>query len=262
MELYINIVIGFFMFVIGTLFGSFFSLATYRIPRNQDILIKRSYCPICKHNLKFFDLIPILSYIFCGGKCRYCKEKISIRYPILELTNGVIYLIFFIIFNLSLTLVVVCIVYAVLFVLVGTLFMNKKIINKDELNKKRGVYITEIIIAMVLFTLFLISSYVISRNYNKNSMLLTAKSEAISLAIKNIETCKATKYDLLNSYSLVTEKNGVDYNVYVNITSFSELDVSYRNIVKKIDVSIKYNFDGNNYEYNLDTLKGKVKNDE
>ena len=161
MELYINIVIGFFMFVIGTLFGSFFSLATYRIPRNQDILIKRSYCPICKHNLKFFDLIPILSYIFCGGKCRYCKEKISIRYPILELTNGVIYLIFFIIFNLSLTLVVVCIVYAVLFVLVGTLFMNKKIINKDELNKKRGVYITEIIIAMVLFTLFLISSYVI-----------------------------------------------------------------------------------------------------
>ena len=59
MELYINIFVGFCMFVIGTLFGSFFSLATYRIPRHQDILVKRSYCPNCNHNLGFFDLIPI-----------------------------------------------------------------------------------------------------------------------------------------------------------------------------------------------------------
>ena len=92
MSIYIYVIIGFFMFVIGTLFGSFFSLATYRIPRHQDILIKRSYCPNCKHNLGFFDLIPILSYIIGKGKCRYCKEKISIRYPILELTNGIVFL--------------------------------------------------------------------------------------------------------------------------------------------------------------------------
>ena len=97
MSIYIYVIIGFFMFVIGTLFGSFFSLATYRIPRHQDILIKRSYCPNCKHNLGFFDLIPILSYIIGKGKCRYCKEKISIRYPILELTNGIVFLIFFVI---------------------------------------------------------------------------------------------------------------------------------------------------------------------
>ena len=92
MSIYIYVIIGFFMFVIGTLFGSFFSLATYRIPRHQDILIKRSYCPNCKHNLGFFDLIPILSYIIGKGKCRYCKEKISIRYPMIEGLNCILYL--------------------------------------------------------------------------------------------------------------------------------------------------------------------------
>ena len=92
MSIYIYVIIGFFMFVIGTLFGSFFSLATYRIPRHQDILIKRSYCPNCKHNLGFFDLIPILSYIIGKGKCRYCKEKIRPRYFILEALSGTIFL--------------------------------------------------------------------------------------------------------------------------------------------------------------------------
>ena len=71
-EQFVNIVYMVCFFIIGTLFGSFFTLATYRIPRKQDIMIKRSYCPNCKHELGFFDLIPILSYLFLGGKCKYC----------------------------------------------------------------------------------------------------------------------------------------------------------------------------------------------
>lgn len=82
------------IFIIGTLLGSFFSLAIYRIPLKQDITHKRSYCPKCNHRLGFWDMIPILSYIFLGGKCRYCKDKIRPRYICLEIFSGVLFLLF------------------------------------------------------------------------------------------------------------------------------------------------------------------------
>lgn len=76
------------IFIIGSLFGSFYTLATYRIPKRQDIVYTHSYCPNCNHKLGLFDLFPIFSYIFLGGKCRYCKEKIKPRYLILEVLSG------------------------------------------------------------------------------------------------------------------------------------------------------------------------------
>ena len=60
----------------GSVFGSFLTLATYRIPLDQDITHKHSYCPKCNHKLGFLDMIPILSYIFIRGRCRYCRAKI------------------------------------------------------------------------------------------------------------------------------------------------------------------------------------------
>lgn len=82
------------IFIIGTLFGSFFTLAVYRIPIRQDITHTRSYCPKCNHKLSFWDMIPILSYIFLGGRCRYCKEKIRIRYLLLEVLSGIVFVMF------------------------------------------------------------------------------------------------------------------------------------------------------------------------
>ena len=82
------------IFCIGTLFGSFFTLAVYRIPLHQDITHKRSYCPNCKHKLSFLDMIPIISYIALRGKCKYCKQKIKIRYLFLELLTGITFLLF------------------------------------------------------------------------------------------------------------------------------------------------------------------------
>lgn len=87
-------VIYFLIFIIGTLFGSFFTLAVYRIPIKQSIMYGRSYCPKCNHRLEFLDLIPVLSYIFLRGKCRYCKEKIRPRYLALELLSGMAFLLF------------------------------------------------------------------------------------------------------------------------------------------------------------------------
>lgn len=81
------------IFVIGIFFGSFFTLAVYRIPKSEDILIKHSYCPNCNHKLGFFDLFPILSYVFLKAKCRYCGQKIRPRYLILELLSGLTFML-------------------------------------------------------------------------------------------------------------------------------------------------------------------------
>ena len=82
------------IFCIGTLFGSFFTLAVYRIPLGKDITHERSFCPNCNHRLEFLDLIPILSYICLGGKCRYCKQKIRPRYFLLEIMSGIVFVLF------------------------------------------------------------------------------------------------------------------------------------------------------------------------
>jgi len=89
-----NVILYIYIFLIGITFGSFFTLAIYRIPRNQDITHIRSYCPKCNHKLSFWDMIPMLSYIFLRGKCRYCKTKIAPKYFFIELLTGLTFVLF------------------------------------------------------------------------------------------------------------------------------------------------------------------------
>ena len=81
------------IFIAGTVFGSFCTLAVYRIPRKENITYVRSHCVSCNHKLSVLDLVPILSYLFLGGKCRYCKEKIRSRYILLEISSGLVFLL-------------------------------------------------------------------------------------------------------------------------------------------------------------------------
>lgn len=92
------------MFVLsffGLLIGSFLNVCIYRIPKGKSISYPPSHCPRCKERLKPIDLIPILSYIFNKGRCRYCGEGISPQYPIVEFLNGLIYLILYLRFGLT-----------------------------------------------------------------------------------------------------------------------------------------------------------------
>lgn len=91
MEIYVYTII----FIMGTLFGSFYTLAVYRIPLHKDMTHEHSFCPNCNHKLGILDLIPILSYIFLGGKCRYCSQKIRIRYLLLEILSGIVFILLF-----------------------------------------------------------------------------------------------------------------------------------------------------------------------
>lgn len=83
-----NIFLYIIIFIMGTLFGSFYTLAVYRIPRKIDIVKTHSFCPNCNHKLGFFELIPVWSYLLLGGKCKACKQKIRPRYFILEFLSG------------------------------------------------------------------------------------------------------------------------------------------------------------------------------
>ncbi len=109
------------MFIIGTVLGSFYTLAVYRIPLKQDITHTRSYCPKCNHKLNFLDLIPILSYICLGGKCRYCKEKIRPRYLILEISSGLVFLAFAVLLNIDLLNIEISKIATLIF---GVLFLS------------------------------------------------------------------------------------------------------------------------------------------
>ncbi|MBF8982637.1 prepilin peptidase [Lutibacter sp. B2] len=86
---------------IGLLIGSFLNVCIYRIPENESIAYPPSHCPKCNTSLKSLDLIPIFSYLFNKGKCRYCREPIALQYPIVELLNGIIYLLLYLKYGIT-----------------------------------------------------------------------------------------------------------------------------------------------------------------
>ncbi len=89
------------IFILALLVGSFLNVCIYRIPINKSIAFPPSHCTNCKTKLRPKDLIPVLSYLFYKGKCKYCGEKISLQYPFIELLNGIIYILVFISFGYS-----------------------------------------------------------------------------------------------------------------------------------------------------------------
>lgn len=91
------------VFLIGLIIGSFFNVLLFRLDREDGIFLGRSKCPKCQKQLKLFELFPLLSFIILKGKCRYCRQKISLIYPIVELTTGIIFTLFYLTLGLPLT---------------------------------------------------------------------------------------------------------------------------------------------------------------
>ena len=89
------------IFIIGLIFGSFYNVVGYRLPNNMSIVFPASHCPKCNHKLKFYELIPVFSYMFLKGKCKSCKEKISLFYPLFELLTGILFLLSYLVFGFT-----------------------------------------------------------------------------------------------------------------------------------------------------------------
>lgn len=81
-----------YFFLLGLIVGSFLNVVIYRLPEEKSIVKPPSHCPNCNTRLKVIDLIPVFSYIFTKGRCRYCGEKISIQYPLIELLTAIFFL--------------------------------------------------------------------------------------------------------------------------------------------------------------------------
>ena len=94
--------IYFFLFVFGTIIGSFSNVCIYRIPLKQSVITPSSFCPSCMSPIKFYHNIPILSYIYLKGSCPSCHTRIPFRYPLVELLTGLIYIALYMKFGLSL----------------------------------------------------------------------------------------------------------------------------------------------------------------
>tara|TARA_B100000401_G_C52754416_1_gene694916 strand:+ start:123 stop:944 length:822 start_codon:yes stop_codon:yes gene_type:complete len=82
-----------FVLALGASIGSFINVVIWRLPKNESIVTPRSYCPKCKKTIRFFDNVPILSYILLNGKCRSCKENIKINYFVIELLTALIFIV-------------------------------------------------------------------------------------------------------------------------------------------------------------------------
>ena len=95
----------FYFFILGLITGSFFNVCIYRLPRKESVVFPPSRCPLCQTRLTPRDLVPLFSYLWLKGRCRYCKGRISWHYPAVELLTGLLFIVLYAHFGLNLLLV-------------------------------------------------------------------------------------------------------------------------------------------------------------
>jgi len=118
-------------FILGLMIGSFANSVIYRLADLKTILKERSLCPHCKNKLGFWDLIPLISFAFLLGKCRYCSQRISFTYPAVELLTGLIFVTIYLYFGLTFYAVLLAIIFVGLIVI--AFYDFRKMIIPDEI---------------------------------------------------------------------------------------------------------------------------------
>ena len=113
------------IFIFGILIGSFLNVCIYRIPKHETVVYGRSHCMNCNNEIKWYDLIPILSFLFLRGKCRYCKEKLSLQYPLIEFITGMIFLALYYCMGLTVYFIVSAIISCIVLVLLMIKINNR-----------------------------------------------------------------------------------------------------------------------------------------
>ena len=106
-----------YIFIAGLLIGSFANVCILRIPAKENIVVTPSHCPNCGKRLKWYELFPLFSYLFLGGKCAGCKAPISPQYPIVEAAVGLLFVLCFHHYGLTLYLPLACLLAAALLVI-------------------------------------------------------------------------------------------------------------------------------------------------
>ncbi len=125
--LYSSPELGIFIFIAGLCIGSFLNVCIYRIPASQSIVTPPSSCPKCGYRIRYYDNIPVLSYLFLRGKCRKCGVSISPRYPLVELMTGLFALGVYFRFGLS-PAALVCFIFIATLIVISFIDIDHRII--------------------------------------------------------------------------------------------------------------------------------------
>lgn len=137
-----------FVLVLGLMVGSFLNVCVYRIPRGESVISPGSHCTSCNTALKVLNLIPVLSYIIIKGRCRYCRNKISLRYSIIELLTAGIFVLLFERYQLS--------VYFIASVFIASILIAVFFIDMEHQIIPNGLVLVGLIggIPLILYNLF------------------------------------------------------------------------------------------------------------
>lgn len=138
-------IINIAIFALGLAFGSFYNVVALRLLKNESIVFPKSHCPKCKKKLQWYELIPVLSYVFLLGKCHKCQTKISIIYPLIELLTGFLFFASYYVFGISLEFIISLIISSILVIIYITDF--KEYIILDEV-----LLLGSILIIMTFFS--------------------------------------------------------------------------------------------------------------
>lgn len=166
-----EIIIGVFIFSLGAIIGSFLNVCIFRIPKEESIAFPPSHCGNCNTKLKGRDLVPILSYIFLKGRCRYCKEKVSIQYPIIEGFTGILFVILYFKYGLTVSLLSFISLTAILIV-IGIIDY-----------KTQYVYTSSIITGIIFGIIFIAISFILGERVDLINVALGAFIPALILAV-------------------------------------------------------------------------------
>ena len=105
------------IFIFGITIGSFLNVCIYRIPLHESIVTAPSHCMTCGRKLKWYDMVPVFSWLILGGKCRNCRSPISAQYPVIETLNGVFYVLICVVKGLTWVSLIYCFMASALLVL-------------------------------------------------------------------------------------------------------------------------------------------------
>ena len=105
------------IFIFGITIGSFLNVCIYRLPLRESVVTAPSHCMTCGRKLRWYDMVPVFSWLVLGGKCRNCKSKISVQYPIIEGVNGILYVVIFAVNGLVCSSLIYCLMASALLVL-------------------------------------------------------------------------------------------------------------------------------------------------
>ena len=227
-----NAIFYILIFIIGTLFGSFSTLAVYRLPLHQDITHKRSYCPNCNHRLSFWDMIPVLSYIFLGGKCRYCEKKIRPRYLILEILTGIVFLLFAMsikmnFYNVDLSQLV--------YLVTGLLYMSGLIIIAGIDKEKRKINKPILVYEIVVLSIYMIYLYIVEKtNIYRYVIYLFAILILFAIDTVRIKKYKKESYNIDIIILCIIQVTFSNSYVFLITTIISFLFVAVEILIKKL----------------------------